>query len=311
MTEQTKQAHTGHIHLLSILSILAAGSLWGSMGIFVRRFSSWGLASMQMVALRSILAVLFLGIFLLIRDRSLLKIRPKDIWCFVGTGIISIVFFSFCYYTTIQLTDLSVAAVMLYTAPAMVMIMSAILFHEKFTPVKVLAILLAFAGCVMAAGILGSSIHLTFFGFLTGLGSGFGYALYSIFSRFALERGYRSMTITFYTFAFAALAVTWFIHPLQMLQTVCADGGRICFTLAYGLLSTVIPYILYTWGLQHVENSMASILASIEPVVAALIGVFLFQENMSLPELIGVILVLASILICNLPKRKQPADSCP
>lgn len=98
------------------------------------------------------------------------------------------------------MTSLSVAAVLLYTAPAFVMVLSYLLFHEKFTVRKSIALVLTFVGCVFVTGIIGSSQTLSGKGILIGIGAGFGYALYSIFGRFALKKGYDSFTISFYTF---------------------------------------------------------------------------------------------------------------
>ena len=280
-------------------AVLLAGALWGSMGIFVRRYNAEGLDSLQIVAIRAVGTTLLLFLYLLATNRALLRIRLKDLWCFLGTGLCSIVFFNYCYFKTIILTDLSVAAVLLYTAPSMVMVMSAFLFKEQFNRKKGLALLLAFAGCVFVTGIIGSQVTLSVAGIITGLGSGLGYALYSIFSRYALERSYSSLTISFYTFLIAAIGVLPFAGGNEVAGIVFNSLGNVLFTVAFALISTVLPYFVYTWGLQYVENGTASILASVEPVVATIIGVVLFGEQLSGMELIGIVLVLASIVICN------------
>ena len=112
--------------------ILAAGSMWGTMGLWVRRLTAEGLDSMQILALRIVVTAVMMLVFLAVYNRKLLKIRWKDLWCFLGTGICSIVFFGYCYNRTIVLTSLSVAAILLYTAPIFVMILSRFLFGEKF-----------------------------------------------------------------------------------------------------------------------------------------------------------------------------------
>ncbi|MCD8019211.1 MAG: DMT family transporter [Clostridiales bacterium] len=280
-------------------AVLLAGALWGSMGIFVRRYNAYGLDSLQIVGIRAAGTALVLFLYLMAADRELLKIKIRDIWCFLGTGLCSIVFFNYCYFKTIVLTDLSVAAVMLYTAPSMVMLMSAVLFGERFTIKKGISLVLAFGGCVLVTGIIGNHVQLSAAGILFGLGSGFGYALYSIFSRYALERGYHSLTISFYTFLIAAVAVLPFVKPDIIGQVVFDGPGNLFFTVAFALVSTVIPYFVYTWGLQYVENGQASILASVEPVVATILGILLFGESLSFMEAAGVVLVLLSIVLCN------------
>ncbi|MBE5947484.1 MAG: EamA family transporter [Lachnospiraceae bacterium] len=290
---------------LAPIFILLAGALWGSMGIFVRRYNSHDMSSMEIVALRAVVTVVMMFVFLMIYNRKLLKIRLKDIWCFIGTGLLSIIFFNFCYFKAITMTSLSVAAVLLYTAPAIVMVLSAVLFKEKLTGIKVLSLVATFVGCVFVTGVIGSGESLSLPGILTGLGAGFGYALYSIFSRYALERGYHSFTISFYTFLVATIAVLPFTDCTGLYEVCCTSVGMFGFTILFGLVSTILPYIFYNFGLVHVENGKASIIASIEPVVATLFGVVLFKEKLTSNTVIGVILVLGAITICNLKIKKQ------
>ncbi len=286
-------------------SVVAAGCMWGSMGLWVRRFSAEGLGSMQILALRAVVAVLVLGIFLSIYNRELLRVRLRDLWCFFGTGVCSLLFFGYCYNRTILLTSLSIAAILLYTAPVIVTVLSFFLFKEKMTCRKALALLLAFAGCVLVTGVLDGTHAVSALGILTGLGSGFGYALYSIFSRFALERGYHPLTVTFYTFVFTFAGALPITDWPPILRFVAGRLGDLAYCIAYGIVTTALPYILYTLGLRCVETGRASIMATVEPVVATLIGVFALGERMTVMNAAGVLLVLAALV--TLGREKAPA----
>ncbi len=286
------------------LFILLAGVLWGCIGIFVRPLNEVGLDAMEIVFTRAFgTSILFL-IFLLFYNKKLLKVKFSHLWCFFGTGVCSIAFFNFCYFKAITITSLSVASVLLYTAPVMVMLMSKILFKEALSWQKLLALLLTFAGCVLVTGFIGEATALSVFGIFIGLGAGFGYALYSIFGRYALERGYSSLTITFYTFLFAAIGVI----PLTDVGHVChiltGSGAIFLFSFAFSLFSTVIPYLTYTIGLKYVDNGKAAILASIEPVVATIMGVLFFKEPLTIDGGIGILLVWTGVILCS---RKEQA----
>ncbi|MGN0142472.1 MAG: DMT family transporter [Roseburia sp.] len=277
------------------LFIFLAGVLWGSMGLFVRRLNGLGLASMEIVALRAIVTAAAMLLYLLVFHREWLKFRLRDIWCFFGTGICSIVFFNFCYFKAITVTSLSVAAILLYTAPAIVMVLSRFLFGEKFTGRKLLSLVLTFFGCVLVTGVLEDTHAVSGKGILIGLGAGLGYALYSIFSRYALERGYHSMTITCYTFVVAAVA-SLFLSDVEKTVTVAFSDASMClFSVLFGVLCTVVPYLLYTLGLQYMENGRASIIASVEPVTATILGVMVFRERITLTGIGGILLVLAGL----------------
>lgn len=280
--------------------VLAAGILWGMMGIYVRKLAEAGLSTMEIVALRSCVTAACLFVFMLVWKRKMLKIHLKDIWCFLGTGILSVVFFNYCYFKAITLTSLSIAAVLLYTAPMIVMILSALLFHEKITPVKIIALAATFFGCVLVTGMFGNVRGLNGKGLLVGLGAGLGYALYSIFSRYAIERGYHSFTISFYTFLIATVGTMTMVNWRSMYEICIKDKSMIFFYFIFALFTTILPYVFYTKGLVGMENSKASIIASIEPVTAALVGVIVFHEAMPLNVFLGIALILGAILLCNL-----------
>ena len=184
--------------------VLLAGIFWGSMGLFVRQLNAAGLYAIDVMQLRVLASAISVGLYLLLFDRQKLRLRPRDIWCFAGSGICSLMLFSWCYFTGMQAASLAVMAVLLYTAPVFVMLMSIVFFREKLTGAKLTALVLCLAGCVLVSGV-GSSERLGLRGLLLGLGAGFGYALYSIFGRCAIDRGYSSWTITFYTFVFCSL----------------------------------------------------------------------------------------------------------
>ena len=279
--------------------ILLAGCFWGSMGIFVRRLTDYGFSSIQIVAIRVTLAALIFCMLLLIKDPSGFRISVKDIPLFLGLGFGSILFFTVCYFTAITMMPLSTAAILLYTSPIWIMLMSVLFFREKLTGRKLLALVLAFAGCVLVSGISGEGMTLT--GLLVGLGSGIGYGLYSILGTVALRR-YSPYTVTTYTFVFAALGSWLICRPAEMLAKFAAAPnlpGLVFFCFLTALVTAVIPFLAYTLGLQTVEASRAGILATVEPLVATLIGVAVFSEPLTLLSGLGMLLILAAVVLLN------------
>lgn len=293
----------------AVFFVLLAGTLWGCIGIFVRRYNEIGLSSMQTVAVRMVIAAVLFSLFVLIYKRSLFIIRLKDIWIFIGSGVISVGLFTYCYFSSIELSSLSVAAVLLYTAPAFVMLFSLIFFKEKMTIPKAISLVLAVLGCAMTTGVIGGALNVTLAGFLFGLGSGVCYALYSIFSRFALNRGYEPFTITLYTFLFSAIFCLCVTDIRPVVKVVFADWGSAGYALLFALVSCVLPYVFYTLGLKYIRSSTASIIATVEPVVATIIGAVVFSEPLNVPfGYLGVALVFLSVVLINIKiptKTKQ------
>lgn len=285
-----------------ILIILAA-CFWGSMGIFVRKLTTYGFTSIQIVAIRVTLAALIFSLILFIKDRKGFKISPKDIPLFLGLGLGSILFFTICYFAAITMMPLSTAAILLYTSPFWIMLMSVLFFREKLNAVKILALIMAFGGCVLVSGISGEGI--TIVGLLLGLGSGIGYGLYSILGTIALKR-YSPYTVTTYTFVIAAVG-SWFIcRPKDMFTKFVAAPSLawlIFFCFLTALITAVIPFLFYTLGLHMVEASKAGILATVEPMVATIIGIVFFSEQLTIFSGLGILLILVAVIILNLKKK--------
>ena len=283
------------------LFVLSAGTLWGVMGIFVRHFNAVGLGSLEISLLRMTMGLVIVGIYLLLRHRELLKIQLKDLWCFIGAGIVSQLMMNFTYFSALQHTSLAVAGVLLYTAPIFVMLLSALLFRETITVKKVFALVLAFLGCVLVSGV-GTDSRVSLPGLLYGLGAGISYAMYSIFGRYAIRRGYGSWTLTFYSFLFCAFSSIFFCD-FRLIVPVAVQPVEWVWIFGLGLVTAFAPYVLYSKGLEAMENSRASILASIEPVVAAVVGVIAFHEVLTLPVTAGIVLVLTAIFILSANKK--------
>lgn len=288
--------------------VILAGCLWGTMGIFVRHLNAIGLQSMEIVEARSVLTAVGMFAALVLFRRDLLKTKAKDLWIFVGGGMASVILFNYCYFQTIQRASLSTAAILLYTSPVFVLLLSVPLFGEKLTRKKLICLVLAITGCALASGVASGGMALSPMTLLLGLGSGFGYGLYSIFSRFALQRGYHPITITAYIFLFGALGGILLTDFGQITQVVRADGGNLIYLMVYTLVTTIVPYISYTTGLQQVENGVAAVLACIEPVMATVFGIFVFSEMPTLSGWLGILLVLIALTALNLQPKKQQSE---
>lgn len=279
---------------MSYFFVIIAAILWGTIGIFGKNLNKFGFNPIQIVFIRAFGASITLILFTLAKDTKLVKIKLHDSMYFFGTGILSFAFFNWCYFIAINKTSLSVAAILLYTAPTIVMILSAILFKEKMTKKKIISLVLTFVGCIfVTAFVQGTGQKITVTGILAGLGAGLGYALYSIFGRYALKK-YDSITVTLYTFIFACIGLVPFTAIKEMIG-LFSNINVIYYSIALGLIATVLPFLLYTKGLSNLETSKASIIATLEPIVATIIGIVLYNESLTILKIIGISLVIFAV----------------
>lgn len=287
-------------HKAAPFLVAAASILWGMLFIFVRSLSEAGFSAMDIVGIRAWGSVLLLFPGLFVVDRTLLWVRPKDLWCFVGTGVFSIVFFSYCYFRNVEISSAAFASILMYTSPVWVTLLSILFFKEKMNGKKWMALLMALAGCVLVSGITEGAASVSIYGILLGIGSGVGYGLYSIFGRFALERGCHPMTVVAYTFLFACVGVLPFVSVSSIINRFAARPMLLLPALAMAFLTTALSFSLYTLGLRHMEPGRAAVLATLEPVITALMGSILYNETLTVAAVLGIGLVLAaSVLIAR------------
>lgn len=285
---------------LSYLFIATAGICWGLTGACNRFMTAQGFSQNQIMFVRTAVAFILMVLYLCFKDRAAFRIKLKDIWLFLGSGIASLALFGISYFHAMQMMSLSAAAVLLYMAPVFVVLMSAIFFKEHISLQKIIALILIVAGAALTTGFVGGgAVKITPTGLMFGFLSAIGYAFYSIFSKAALQRGYSANTITLYTFAFCTISVGIIAGVPQTIQLAISSSNSIFWSICIGVVTCLLPYMFYTRGLQGVENGIASIIASVELIVATLVSVFFFHETFLFVNLIGIILVFAGIICVN------------
>ena len=286
--------------------VFGAAVLWGTIGIVSRNLYGSGLAAQSVVTLRAASAAALLVCALAALRPGALRVRLRDVPLFVAYGLVSVAAFYLLYFTTIERLSVAAAAVLMYTSPAFVALAAALTLGERLTRPKLLALALTLAGCALVARAYEpATFRGQIVGVLTGLGSGFTYGMYSIFGKHALKR-YHPWTVQAYSLVFGAV-------PLVLLfgrdaARALAAAPEVVPSLAYIVLVTTLgAYSLYLAGLQAVEASHAAIISTIEPVVAALLGFWLLQEPLQLPQIVGIALVLGSAVMLNAQPEPAPA----
>ncbi|WP_077325875.1 DMT family transporter [Virgibacillus siamensis] len=289
----------------AIIYIILGAALWGTIGWYVKHLYAFGFTPMEVVTLRVWTAAIILVIYLWITSPAKLRLDSwKDIKYYIGTGIFSIIFFNYCMFTAINLSTIPVATALLYTGPAFVTVFSFFFFKEPLSKVKLIALCVTLFGTALVVGVIPLNpeiLQLTSLVF--GTGSGIGYALYSIFSKLALKK-YSSLSITTFTFIVAAMSLIPFF-PYKEKAEMLLNPEVLFYAFGLGFLPTAVAYIIYTFGLNRTEASKASILTTIEPVVAALIGIFIFGEPFSVTQMMGMACIISAVILIQASYRRK------
>ncbi|MFQ5343177.1 MAG: DMT family transporter [Anaerolineae bacterium] len=290
---------------LGVVLVAAGAILWGTLGIVytaaIRQGVDTSALAFWRASLSSIVMVVGLGV---LRPR-LLRIRLRDVPFFAAFGVLSIAAVSVVYILAVDQVGVALAAVLLYTAPAWVTILAWQLYNEPLTRIKVMALLLAFAGTALAAEVYNpASLRLNASGLFFGLASGFTYALYTILGRRALVN-YSPITTVTYSFAFAGLALIPLIS-MQDVRFVIDGPPALWATLAaLALGPTVASFMLYTHGLEYIEAGVASIIATLEVVSAAVLGYLILGQRLSPAQTAGGVLIIVAVMMLAASHRRQ------
>lgn len=293
-----------------VFIVILSGIFWGSSCLFVDYLKTHTPAtSVQITAIRIVLAALVLNLWLIVKGKgfSLYKISGKSWLLCAISGFCSVVAMGMFYYSCMVETSAAVAVILLYTAPLFVMIMSLFFFKEKMTVQKMVAFVIAIVGCALVSGIASGS-RISALGIFLGLMSGFTYSLYGIFTSIFMKENKDTLTFTALSFFFAAIGALIISKPWEIVKFTL-EVENIPLTLIMYLLlaicTAVIPFFLYSKGIEGVKPDVASILAFSEPLMACVFGTAVLGQDMDVFGVIGIVCVCAAIVVLNVNFKKK------
>ena len=295
------QARVGYLY------ILLAGALWGISGIFITHLSRLEMSN-AMVTFSSLFTTsIILGVIVWFKSGwQGFKLSRRGLGLMLILGVFSKGLFKMAYDGAMILTGVATGTILLYLSPFFVSIMSAILFKEKITLEKFIALCINLIGCILVVtGGRLTALEISALGVLLGILSGILYALMTIIGILAGEDDTPPWTSTFYMTFFGLLTTIPFAQPWKYAQVFTVPTYW-WYSISFALLPGTISNFLFLNGLTYpIEASKAQIVASVEVIVATLVGVLYFKEALNYVSLIGIAIMLASIVLMNM----QPSSS--
>ena len=284
---------------ISKILMAVAMFIFGTLAPFVRNI---GVSSGELALYRAVLAAVLVGGFLLITKQKLsVKNIRKELLLLLfsgaAMGVNWILLFEAYKYTTV-----SVATLSYYFAPVIVMIVSPFLFKEKLTGKQIICFVMSTAGLVLITGTAGGGKQ-DLIGIAFGLGAAAFYATVMLLNKFI--KGITGIHRTFIQFIAAIIVLVPYVAFTSGFTLGALDKtGWICL-LVVGLVHTGITYCMYFSSLKDLPGHEVAILSYIDPLVAVLVSVIWLDEKMSLPQIIGGVLILGFTLWCELPSKKK------
>lgn len=284
------------VNILPYIFVLIAAMLWGTVGT-TQTFLTDDISPFAVAGVRSAIG----GGVLLIAVIALRKINfRKWSWKWTIFAALAIALFQSLFFTSVRFTGVAVGTVVtIGSSPVFAGLIEWIIWKVRPTRVWAIATGLAVIGCVLLFVNRGEAV-VNPFGISLALCAGFMFALYTNVSKKLMEQ---EETLP-------AVAMTFTICALFLLPFAARDGFTWLSTptnlwsmLFMALAATTLAYILFLAGLQKISSSAAVTLSLAEPLTAAMLGVFLIGEYLTVTSWIGVGMLLSGIIVLTLGAR--------
>lgn len=272
--------------------VLGAGA-WGTLGVFVKALLEAGLTPLDVATVRVAIAWFGCALGVALSQRKKILAKPRELGLFALHGLVAVALYNLLYFAAIEQVGISLAVALLYTAPAWSAVLGRMFLGERHAIRVYLAVLLSMAGVLGAIGGLGGvAPGLPALGVLLGAGAGLSYALFSVFGKPVLGR-HPPLTLLFYSFG---------IGGAVLLMLFSSEGGwarlfgvepiHWFVLLVVGIFPTFLAYLAYAEGLRRTSASLATLLATVEPVMAVALAAGFAGERLASTQLAGIALVV-------------------
>ena len=284
---------------ISKILMAVAMFIFGTLAPFVRNIN---VSSGELALYRAVMAALLVGGFLLItRQKLSFSGIKKELLLLLlsgaAMGVNWILLFEAYKYTTV-----SVATLSYYFAPVIVMIVCPLIFKERLTAKQIICFVMSTAGLVLITGTAGGGAK-DLLGIAFGLGAALFYATVMLLNKFI--KGITGIQRTFIQFIAAIVVLVPYIAFTGGFTLGGLNRVGWVSLLVVGIIHTGITYCMYFSALKELPGQEVAILSYIDPLVAVLVSVIVLRESITIPQIIGGVLILGFTLWSELPSRKN------
>lgn len=231
-----------------------------------------------------------------------LRLPAADFGRLVLLGVLGVAASNYLYYLAIQRTNVATAIILQYTAPVLVLLYMVARGLQRATLQRVSAVGLAVVGSALAIGVVGGGgFRLDGLGVMAAILAAVSFAFYNVAGHRILAR-YDRWIVLLYT-TFSAGAFWMIVNPPWKLVAAHYSGAQWTFLLVFAVVSVLAPFSFYFAGLQHLEPTRAIVASCLEPVFSILLAAVLLGEIVRPIQTVGIVIVLAAIVIVQLPER--------
>lgn len=280
-----------------IIAMLVTVFVWGISFINIR-VAMGVMGAMTLGALRFFMATIMLYAIMKFKKIDL-RMKKKDLPLFLISAGIGITVYFYFENNGVKYTSASIASIIIGAIPVFSVIAEAIIYKKKLSRVLIASVLLSVIGVGLIVGIDISDIENggSMLGYLMMFGAVFSWIIYSIANKPLFER-YDQAPITFYQ---SLIGLIFFLPFVPFEQNHWAAFNLEIFLHVFFLaaFASALGFYLYLKGLDYLGISESSVYINLIPVVTVIISYFWLGETLTLLQMVGGVIVIASVYLMN------------
>ena len=289
--------------LQGVVAVITAGTGYAFMSILVKWAFQLGLGPIQVIALQSWIASIALLIYAVFFKREIFKVSLHTLGLLTVQGLVGALGTSLLYAFALKFLPVSVAILLLYLYPTLVLAAGVLIWHKKVGRQELIALLLTLGGTTLASGIFSGVGTVALIGIVLGLASAVAYAVFNIVGEIVLTKVSPLVAMCFTQWVCAIGLLVIMKGDILSIPWQNAETWEVGLLLA--TVASIIPFYMILVGIKRLGADQAAILSTFElPMTFILAAVFL-NEFPTGDQWIGGCLVLAGILLLNWRRNSE------
>lgn len=294
----TRALPNRHSASWGLAAIGLAATLWAIAAIVASQLFQAGVQPFELAAARAVIAAIGLAVVNQFNPSS----RKLLDWRILALGL-SLTFVTVSYYVAIDRLAVSVALVIQYTAPALVVALTAVQARRMPPAATLIAVGVTLLGVVLISGLVMGQIQLDGLGLAAAGLSAIMFASYTLLSE-SVVHTYGAIGVMFRAFVVSGLFWLAFQVSQGFPEAVFAPAN-LPGVLFVGVGGTLVPFSLLCWGIQQIRADRAAIAATLEPVMATVLAWIWLGQTLTVLQLMGGVLVLLAVISLQLRPAPQ------
>ncbi len=284
-----------------VLAAFLAAISYGLNPLFALPLYELGMDANSVIFYRYVFSAIILGAIMMWQRQSFAIKTVKEGGVLLLLGVL-FSFSSVYLYESFLFMDAGLACTLLFIYPVMVAVAMALIFKEKLSLFSYLCIALTTLGVVLLYDT--DSATITTKGFLFVMISALAYGAYIIVVNKSCVQNVNPIRLTFWVTIFGSLVLALRLGMLTQLHPI-ESLPAVAYLVALAVFPTIIAMVTLAIAIRNIGSTYTSIMGSMEPITALVIGVSLFNETLSLQMMLGVFLIISAVTALVVMKKKR------